>query len=101
MAGTNRTPTDDRALWLRQQLDSLPDLSGDYGSQDWRAAWEARRAATQALAARIRELPDKPTVREAHDKTTIRMCGISSSSTTGLVGACQNWLRAQSTRSAR
>ncbi|ULB10700.1 hypothetical protein ORIO_12380 [Cereibacter azotoformans] len=101
MADLVRDPTEDRALWLRQQLESLPTVSGNYGSEEWRAAWNKRRHATEALADHIRQLPDKPTVREAHDKTTIRMCGISSSSTTGLVGACQNWLRAQSTRSAR
>lgn len=78
---------------LEAARDAAPSIFEDYDGHR-RAAADMKAVALAALDA----IGAK--VRDRYDGVTIRHCGISSSSTSGLPGALQNWLRAARRREA-
>lgn len=93
-----------RAKWLREQLDSIPrvDNANPCSGSDWIAARTRRVQALDAMLAQLRALPDLPTVCDSGMVATVRMLGITSTSTMGIEGALRNWLtRAECGREGR
>jgi len=78
-----------RAVWLRGQLDRLPGIEGpNYSSSRVRF-----QMAVDILADEISRLPDDPPPRlkSQWDGASAAMLGIRSTSTSGLHGALCNW----------
>lgn len=84
----------ERATWIRDQLDSLPAITNvtPAAGSDWIAARTRRAQALDALADRLRGLPDRPVLTEDGRGARVRMLGITSTSTEGLAGALRSWL---------
>lgn len=76
---------------LRARLDALPDTSGVGIDHDRK--WRAYKDAERALADHLRATYGARIADKAWTNT-IRMHGISSSGTSGQIGAMWNWLRA-------
>lgn len=74
----------------------IPDWDPKGYSRDWFAK---RKEAMTALAARLEQMVGAKIV-DQYDGARCRIAGISSSSTTGIQGAVQNWLTAARKRVA-
>lgn len=86
---------DARVRWLRDQLDGLPALTGtpNGAGSEWIARRTRRAQALDALVARLAAMPDRPVVTDGSGAAVrVRMLGITSTSTMGVMGALRNWL---------
>lgn len=75
---------------LEAMIDALPRIEGP----DWDASHRKYREAEDALAAELTSRSDaRASIRRNFDGISISMLGFRASSTSGLGGACRNWIR--------
>ncbi|MBK4215804.1 hypothetical protein JJJ17_07700 [Paracoccus caeni] len=82
---------------LRQRISALPQV--EYMRGDFLEQHKAHREAARALGQYLTETYGAK-VSERHDANRITMHRITSTSTSGLIGAFQNWIAAAEKRHA-
>ena len=86
-----------RANRVAALLDTLPRLAdgADLGPSEWVELRKRFRARCHEIAAELRATdatdPDGVRITEAPERATVRMLGITTTSTSGLSGALRNW----------
>ncbi|SOC83093.1 hypothetical protein SAMN05421890_1537 [Ensifer adhaerens] len=74
---------------IRQRITDLPKLP-DFRDRE---AWASRSCAVEQIFIDLAQAEDARVRNDTHS-ASIRLAKISSSSTTGIVGALQNWIKA-------
>ncbi|APZ54142.1 hypothetical protein Ga0080574_TMP3808 [Salipiger abyssi] len=75
---------------LAARLEQLPEIAGP----DWSASHAEFRKEQDALGLELTTRSDaQANIRKSFDGTSISMLGFRASSTSGLCGACRNWIR--------
>lgn len=85
---------------VEEELGKAEAEAGRFDDSDWSAWRRKHRAAMDRLTQRLATLVGAK-VDDTWDGARVRISGVMSSSTTGLEGALQNWLRAARKREAR